>query len=263
MFHYRLAPTDNRFRMLLAILLALAVHMGLLNIEYEPVPVSIPSVSLPRSVSILLKQNSPVKTPEVLTEKTDTAELAVEKKLSAVIKQEKPVPQKIVPVKEKTDIPVPQPALKKKAIEKPIVEEIAPLPLQPENSAKNLKSEPVETAKVQETVTGIEFPAVPQDNGASLPGTLQMAYPRYQLNDPPTYPGLARKRSQQGTVILEVLVTKEGRVDDLKIVTSSNFKLLDRAALSAVRKWSFEPGRRGEEKIPMWVRVPVTFQLRN
>jgi protein TonB len=90
---------------------------------------------------------------------------------------------------------------------------------------------------------------------------MQMAYPRYQLNAPPTYPGLARKRGQEGTVFLKVLVNKEGRVDELEIKTSSGFTLLDRAAVSAVRKWSFEPGRRGEERVPMWVRVPVTFKL--
>jgi protein TonB len=89
-----------------------------------------------------------------------------------------------------------------------------------------------------------------------------MAYPRYQLNTPPVYPGLARKRGQEGTVVLQVLVSRAGRVDDLKIDDSSNFTLLDRAAVSAVRKWKFEPGKQGKEKIPMWVRVPVTFKLK-
>ena len=74
--------------------------------------------------------------------------------------------------------------------------------------------------------------------------------------------GLARKRGQEGTVILQVLVNREGRVDDLKIDTSSNLTLLDRAAVTAVRKWRFEPGMRGEERVPMWVRVPVTFKLK-
>ncbi|MBE9520121.1 MAG: energy transducer TonB, partial [Proteobacteria bacterium] len=89
-----------------------------------------------------------------------------------------------------------------------------------------------------------------------------MAYPRYQLNTPPTYPGLARKRGQEGTVVLQVLVNREGRVDDLKIDTSSNSTLLDRAALAAVKKWLFEPGIRDEERVGMWVKVPVTFKLK-
>jgi protein TonB len=48
----------------------------------------------------------------------------------------------------------------------------------------------------------------------------------------------------------------------LEIDVSSKFSLLDRAALTAVRKWSFEPGKRDEQKVPMWVRVPVTFKLK-
>jgi protein TonB len=57
-------------------------------------------------------------------------------------------------------------------------------------------------------------------------------------------------------------VNREGGVDKLKIDVSSKFSLLDRAALAAVRKWSFEPGKTGEQKVPMWVRVPVTFKLK-
>jgi protein TonB len=53
-----------------------------------------------------------------------------------------------------------------------------------------------------------------------------------------------------------------GRVHDLKIETSSGSRLLDRAAVIAVQKWIFEPGQQGEEKLDMWVKVPVTFQLK-
>jgi len=37
--------------------------------------------------------------------------------------------------------------------------------------------------------------------------------------------------------------------------------MLDRAAVNSVRKWFFEPGRRGNDKMDMWVKVPVTFKL--
>ena len=108
----------------------------------------------------------------------------------------------------------------------------------------------------------VRFDVKHKKNGVTLPGTLQLAYPRYQLNAPPSYPGLARKRGQEGTVTLQVLVNSEGSVDELKIEISSGFAILDRAALKAVRKWSFEPGRRGKKKEAMWVRVPVTFKLK-
>ncbi len=88
------------------------------------------------------------------------------------------------------------------------------------------------------------------------------ARPLYQDNPPPTYPRLARRRGQQGTVMLAVLVNREGRVDELKLLTSSGFSLLDRAAAETVKGWRFEAGRSGEKPVDMWVTVPVRFALR-
>jgi protein TonB len=92
--------------------------------------------------------------------------------------------------------------------------------------------------------------------------TVIMATPRYNQNPPPAYPRSARKRGNEGTVVLEVFVTPDGRVGDLKILQSSSHPQLDKSALKAVRTWLFEPGRRGDATVAMWVRVPVRFQLR-
>ena len=62
-------------------------------------------------------------------------------------------------------------------------------------------------------------------------------------------------------MVLRVLVNRQGRVDDLLIDVSSSHAMLDRAAVNSVRKWLFEPGRRGNDKMDMWVKVPVTFKL--
>jgi len=37
---------------------------------------------------------------------------------------------------------------------------------------------------------------------------------------------------------------------------------LDEAAADAVRRWRFEPARRGPEAVAMWVLLPVEFRLR-
>jgi protein TonB len=86
--------------------------------------------------------------------------------------------------------------------------------------------------------------------------------PLYKENPPPKYPRMARRRGYEGTVLLEVLVDREGRVKDLRLLETSGHALLDRSALSSVREWLFEPGRRGEETVEMWVRVPIRFQLK-
>jgi len=100
---------------------------------------------------------------------------------------------------------------------------------------------------------------------ASTISPLQMireAKPLYRSNPSPKYPRIARIRGYQGNVLLDVLVNKNGKVNDLKIYKSSGYPILDRAAVSSVKYWLFEPGMIGENKVNMWVRVPIRFELR-
>ena len=88
------------------------------------------------------------------------------------------------------------------------------------------------------------------------------ALPVYKMNPNPIYPRLARRRGYQGMVLLEAFINDEGRVDDLRILESSGHSVLDRSAIQTVHQWLFEPGRRGDEAIAMWVKVPVRFRLK-
>jgi len=96
---------------------------------------------------------------------------------------------------------------------------------------------------------------------ASTATPVREATPLYRRNPVPEYPLIGRKRGYQGTVTLEVLVNREGRVEDLRLSTSSGYSVLDQAALTSVKTWLFDPGTRGGEKVDMWVKVPVRFQL--
>lgn len=96
---------------------------------------------------------------------------------------------------------------------------------------------------------------------ASTATPMREATPLYRRNPVPEYPLIGRKRGYQGTVTLEVLVNREGRVEDLRLSASSGYSVLDQAALTSVKMWLFDPGTRGGEKVDMWVKVPVRFQL--
>ena len=91
--------------------------------------------------------------------------------------------------------------------------------------------------------------------------TILEARPIYRINPPPSYPIIARKRGYQGDVVLEVLIDKQGKVIDLKVFSSSGYSILDKTAIASVKKWLFKPGRKGPDKIDMWVRVPIRFRL--
>jgi protein TonB len=91
---------------------------------------------------------------------------------------------------------------------------------------------------------------------------IKAAVPLYKDNTPPRYPGTAKRRRLQGTVMLKVLVNRSGRVADIDIDTSSGHSVLDKAAMRAVRRWVFEPGKKGETPTDMWVNVPVSFKIK-
>ena len=96
---------------------------------------------------------------------------------------------------------------------------------------------------------------------ASLPSTRE-AIPLYRENPPPRYPRIARRKGYEGTVVLEVLVSPEGKVDVCRVLRSSGHSVLDKAAVKAIGNWLFEPGMRGEKKVEMWVKVPIRFDLK-
>ncbi len=97
------------------------------------------------------------------------------------------------------------------------------------------------------------------------PGASPASSPRFDaayLNNPdPTYPLASRRIGEEGRVILRVLVSAVGRAEQVEIRTSSGSPRLDEAALAAVKRWRFEPARRGQDAIQAWVLVPISFHL--
>ena len=107
----------------------------------------------------------------------------------------------------------------------------------------------------------VSAPAVSAPPSAAAQ-VVQQAIPLYQLNPPPRYPRLARRRGLEGLVRIKVLVSSHGRVRDLQLLSSSGHGILDKAALAAVRDWRFTPGTKGGMPAQMWVTVPVRFYLK-
>jgi protein TonB len=89
----------------------------------------------------------------------------------------------------------------------------------------------------------------------------RQATPLYRNNPAPLYPRIARKRGQEGIVLLEVFVSINGKAGDIRIAESSGYETLDEAAEKAVRRWLFTPGMQNGKTIAMWVKVPIRFML--
>ncbi|MBT8420682.1 MAG: energy transducer TonB, partial [Gammaproteobacteria bacterium] len=77
----------------------------------------------------------------------------------------------------------------------------------------------------------------------------------------PVYPRMARRRGQEGEVMIRVSILGSGRVGSASVARSSGHRLLDRAALKAIKGWSFQPARRGGKAVTATLTVPVIFRL--
>lgn len=75
----------------------------------------------------------------------------------------------------------------------------------------------------------------------------------------PTYPEFAREAQIQGRVTLHVLVGKDGRVKNVKVIKGVTG--LNDAAVEAVRKWVFKPALSNNKPVAVWVEVPVDFHF--
>jgi periplasmic protein TonB len=89
-----------------------------------------------------------------------------------------------------------------------------------------------------------------------------IAHADYARNPAPIYPAVARRREQQGTVTVRVLVGADGSVERAEVADSSGFDTLDNAALETVRsRWRFVPARHDGLAVESWVLVPIRFAL--
>ena len=87
------------------------------------------------------------------------------------------------------------------------------------------------------------------------------ARPSYGFTPRPGYPAVAIRRGYEGSVLLNVRVLPNGEPEEVTIFKSSGYKVLDKAALKAVKKWKFVPAQRGFKAVSSWVKVPIEFRL--
>jgi protein TonB len=138
--------------------------------------------------------------------------------------------------KPKIELPLPRPAQ--------IVLDAPPLPAP---VAKVAAPAPVSTTRAAPSTSA------PQDGG-DLAG-------KALFIKPPVYPVEARRRHEQGTVKLLVLVSANGTVDDIEVASSSGSRALDHAALKAVKRWRWEPVTRNGAATAVRGYVVIPFVL--
>ncbi|MBI4458681.1 MAG: energy transducer TonB [Acidobacteria bacterium] len=76
----------------------------------------------------------------------------------------------------------------------------------------------------------------------------------------PEYSEQARKAKYQGTVVLNLVVQRDGSVRDIRVVQPLGLGL-DEKAVEAVRQWRFRPGMKNGTAVDVLATVEVTFRL--
>ena len=77
----------------------------------------------------------------------------------------------------------------------------------------------------------------------------------------PTYTAEAMRLRIQGSVLLELIVQRDGTPRDIRVIRSLDPKGLDREAVLAVERWRFGPGRLNGEPVDVLVTVVMDFRV--
>lgn len=90
----------------------------------------------------------------------------------------------------------------------------------------------------------------------------EIIYDAKNLGNPqPQYPTLSKRRGEEGTVLIRAFVDASGIASKVEIFKSSQFELLDNAALEAIKKWHFVPAKKFGQNLASSVIIPINFKL--
>jgi len=75
------------------------------------------------------------------------------------------------------------------------------------------------------------------------------------------YPEMARQAGIEGRVVVRVLITKDGKPTKPD-VTYSDSDMLNKAAVDAIMKSSYQPALQNKVAVNRWIQIPVVFKLK-
>lgn len=213
------------FAIALVVLGHIAAIAGLLQLDMVPAAaITEPVIQGVMITPVAVEKPAPVSPPSPKSKPAQTP---------------KPVEKKKKPAE--TPIPLPE----------PVAEASSPTeapPADPVPATETSDSAPANDSTASETPP--EAPVEPPRTDA-----------RHYRNPAPTYPRISRRLGEEGTVVMEILITPEGTVAEARLKKSSGFSRLDKAALDIIKKWKYIPAMQGGKAISYWYTQPVTFDL--
>ena len=115
-------------------------------------------------------------------------------------------------------------------------------------------SEPAVTPAASSTPTVAPATEAAERMRMSPNATLALTHPVS-----PNYPLLARQMKVQGSVIMQALISREGTIQDLQVLTGP--AILAAAAREAVKQWRFKPYLQEGQAIETQAKITVNFTI--
>ncbi len=166
-------------------------------------------------------------------------------------------------------VPIPSAPQKAPAQERTVEPPEASPPVEPFDSRRMARRQPVDTPPDSGRITPPPLPRreLHRDQPQISPAAVQIAGvddtlpPELLDNAPPTYPAAAIARGLQGTVLLRLHIAATGMVERVEVVNSSGHDILDSAAVEAVSRWRARPAQRAGIAVATVELLPVHFRL--
>ena len=160
----------------------------------------------------------------------------------------------------------PQPVAEVAAVTPPVPRAVLPsvvqLPPRPRTAA--VRPPAVSRPAPAKAGAAVATPALTSvvQSAPSAPREVFSTQPQFaQAPPPPVYPSQARRRNQQGVVLVEVRLGARGEQRERRLLRSSGVSSLDQAALTAVAAWRFLAEVRDGQAVPSRVHIPIQFTL--
>lgn len=251
------------FRYLCAGLLSVAIHFLIFAPLLDQPAMALTLNQQAQSVSISFA--TPIKTAP------KKVETPVQAKPEQVVEPQK-VEKKIQPKKT-----LKKRIVKEKALAKKVKKETPPVTAQVKKKQPPLKkpnTEVVEPKEIVNKAAPAQISPAPKDKVTN--NKQQVAKKNDGLQEkpqliqksrflskptPPKYPRLAKRKGLEGTVTYEVWLDEKGKQIKLLLKNSSGAKVLDVAALKAIKNWKFSPHSINGKTIAHRIYIPISFQL--
>jgi periplasmic protein TonB len=110
--------------------------------------------------------------------------------------------------------------------------------------------------------SGAQSSGATASNGKSASERVQLSPQTAQsvsVSVPPDYPLLARQMKVQGAVSLQALISREGTIQELQILSGPG--ILAAAAREAVKQWHFKPYLQNGQPVETQARITVNFTI--